>query len=55
MTTDAIMAVSAGHSAAGGPAQERVNLPSWQQDLQEGPSEDSWFLGLDPCAINKIF
>ena len=55
MTTDAIASVSAGHSAPGGPAQERVNLPSWQQDLQEGPSEDSWFLDLEPCAISNIF
>ena len=36
--------VGAGYSAAGGPAKKRLHLSCGQQNLQERPSQDSWFL-----------
>ena len=55
--------IHAGHPVARGPAQERVHLFGGQQNLQEGSSQDSWFLSvyssdkqpLTPTASGKLW
>ena len=43
--------IYAGHPVARGPAQKRVHFFGGQQDLQEGSSQDSWFL--IACSSDK--
>ena len=55
--------IHAGHPVARGPAQKRVHLFGGQQDLQEGSSQDSWFLiayspdkqPIKPAAPGKLW
>jgi len=55
--------IYAGHPVARGPAQKRVHLFGGQQNLQEGSSQDSWFLiayssdkqPLTPTASGKLW